>query len=147
MRYRLYHDPSTSNATTIFTGTLDAYSQEAAISINSENNDIQFKTHNTTRLQVTNSESTTGIISLNIGQNTGGSATTHGELRFARGGQPGIRYHSILTKHSQHATRSALLFMINDPTSDTNTDQREVMALQGDGKCGINLDGNPTETI
>ena len=96
MRYRLYHDPSTSNATTIFTGTLDAYSQEAAISINSENNDIKLKTDNTTRLQVSNSESSTGIISLNVGQNTGGSATTHGELRFARGDQPDISRDNLI---------------------------------------------------
>ena len=55
MRYRLYHDPSTSNTATIFTDTLDGYSQDAAVSINSEDNDMQFKAGSTARLKIHNS--------------------------------------------------------------------------------------------
>ena len=65
MRYRLYHDPSTSNTATIFTDTLDGYSQDAAVSINSED-DIQFKAGSTTRLHVHNT--TPGRVDFNIGQ-------------------------------------------------------------------------------
>ena len=150
MRYRLYHDPSTSNTATIFTDTLDGYSQDAAVSINSDENDIQLKTRSTTRLQVQNtSGGAPGRIDLNIGDLTEDSHTTHGELRFCRGDNPSIRYHSILTKHSNVASRCALLFKIHDSTvSSDNTGQREVLKLQSDGNCGINLDGgNPTETL
>ena len=150
MRYRLYHDPSTSNTATIFTDTLDGYSQDAAVSINSDDNDIQLKTRSTTRLQVQNTGGgAPGRIDLNIGDLTGDSDTTHGELRFCRGDNPSIRYHSILTKHSNVASRCALLFKIHDSTvSSDNTGQREVLKLQSDGNCGINLDGgNPTETL
>ena len=150
MRYRLYHDPSTSNTATFFTDTLDEYSQDAAVSINSEDNDIQFKARSTTRLRMHNANSNApGRIDLNIGDLTAAPHTTHGELRFCRGDDPSIRYHSIITKHSHVASRCALLFKIHDSTvSSDNTGQREVLKLQSDGNCGINLDGgDPTETL
>ena len=66
MRYRLYHDPSTSSTATIFTDTLDGYSQDAAVSINSEYNEISLKTNSVARLQISSS--------------TGGSATQVGSI-------------------------------------------------------------------
>ena len=80
----------------------------------------------------------------------GASDTTHGELRFARGSNTSIRYHSILTRHSNAVSRSALDFLIHDPSITSvpaNTSQRRVVTLQGDGKCGINLATTPTEAL
>ena len=90
-----------------------------------------------------------GRIDLNIGDLTAAPHTTHGELRFCRGDDPSIRYHSFITKHSHVASRCALLFKIHASTvSSDNTGQREVLKLQSDGNCGINLDGgDPTETL
>ena len=131
---------------------LDNYSQTNAISINSTSNDIQLKTNSTTRLEIANIgiSSDPGRINLNIGDLTEPSDTTHGELRFARGNNPAIRYHSILTRHSNAESRSALDFLIHDSSissSPANTGQRRVMTLQGDGKCGINLSTTPTEML
>ena len=131
---------------------LDNYSQTNAISINSTSNDIQLKTNSTTRLEIANigASNEPGRINLNIGDLTEAPDTTHGELRFARGSNPAIRYHSILTRHSDNESRSALDFLIHDSSissSPANTGQRRVMTLQGDGKCGINLTTTPTEAL
>jgi len=136
--------------TTALDTALTDYSQDAGISINSEDADIELKTGSTTRLLISSlgNNSTPGRINLNIGNLTGETDTIHGELRFTRGDNSSIRYHSILTKHSDNATRSALLFKVHDSTvGSANTGQREVLKLQGDGKCGINLTGDPTEIL
>jgi hypothetical protein len=131
---------------------LEGYSQDAGTSINSEDNEISLKTNSVARLQISNlgGSSIPSRIDLNLGNLTASTDTVHGELRFARGDNSALRYHSILTKHSNAATRSALAFNIHDPSvssSPVDTGQREVLKLQGDGKCGINLTSDPTEAL
>ena len=111
MRYRLYHDPSTSNTATIFTDTLDGYSQDAAVSINSEDSDIQFKAGSTTGLQVHNtSSSAPGRVDFNIGK----LHSDGGEIRLGLVSNPYVRYHSIVTKHSHNnVNRNAIESLFN----------------------------------
>ena len=82
--------------------------------LDSEDNDIQFKAGSTTRLQVHNtSSSAPGRVDFNIGK----LHSDGGEIRLGLVGNPDVRYHSIVTKHSHNnVNRNAIEFSIHDPT-------------------------------
>ena len=65
-------------------------------------------------------------------------------LRFARGDNPAIRYHSIYAKHGGAVANNLLSFRLHDAVG-SNT-QQEVMVLKGNGNVGIGTDA-PAEKL
>ena len=65
-------------------------------------------------------------------------------LRFARGDNPAIRYHSIYAKHGGAVANNLLSFRLHDAVG-SNT-QQEVMVLKGDGNVGIGTNA-PAEKL